>query len=130
MGNMKQTTTTTAEKTKFCKHCGEKIPEDAAFCTSCGKQVKTMVQAVIPNITIINNSNANANANVGGRMPKPINKGIALLLCVFLGYFGAHKFYEGRIGLGIVYLFTFGFFGIGWAIDTIVLLLKPNIYYV
>lgn len=46
----------------------------------------------------------------------------ALLLCFFLGLLGAHKFYLGRFGLGIVYLLTYGFFGIGWLIDMIVLL--------
>ena len=43
----------------------------------------------------------------------------ALLLCVFLGGFGFHYFYVGKIGMGILYLFTFGFFGIGWLIDII-----------
>ncbi len=127
-------TTAPAEKTKFCKHCGGKIPEDAVICTLCGRQVESMPQqSANPTITI-NNSNANVNtnmnANFGGRMPKAVNKWIALLLCIFLGYFGAHKFYEGRIGLGIVYIFTCGLFGLGWAIDTIVLLFKPNIYYI
>ena len=131
MENKEQTTTQTAEKTKFCKHCGGKIPEDAVICTLCGRQVE-LQQAATPNITI-NNSNANVNANLNanmGRMPKPINKWVALLLCVFLGYFGAHKFYEGRVGLGIIYILTVGLFGFGWAIDTLVLLFKPNIYYV
>ncbi len=41
----------------------------------------------------------------------------ALLLCIFLGEFGVHYFYVGRIGMGILYLFTAGFFGIGWLID-------------
>ena len=60
----------------------------------------------------------------------PKNKWVAFLLCLFLGYFGAHKFYEGRIGMGILYLFTFGLFGIRWLIDLIILLTKPNPYYV
>ena len=34
------------------------------------------------------------------------NKWVAFLLCLFLGYLGIHKFYEGRILLGVVYLFT------------------------
>lgn len=46
------------------------------------------------------------------------------ILCLFLGYFGAHKFYERKIGLGILYLFTFGLCGIGWLIDLIVLFFK------
>lgn len=57
------------------------------------------------------------------------NKWISFFLCLFLGYFGAHKFYEGRILLGIVYIFTAGIFGIGILIDLFVLLFKPNPYY-
>ena len=79
---------------------------------------------------IINNSNNNTNINGGRVYRNEKNKWVALLLCIFLGGIGAHKFYEGKIGLGIVYLFTVGFFGIGWAIDFIVLLFKSNPYYV
>ena len=32
--------------------------------------------------------------------------------------------------MGILYLFTFGLFGIGWFIDLIALLFKPNHYYI
>jgi hypothetical protein len=46
---------------------------------------------------------------------------IAFLLCLFLGYFGIHKFYQKKNGLGVLYLFTFGIFGIGWIVDIIVL---------
>ncbi len=44
-------------------------------------------------------------------------KGVALLLCIFGGYIGLHQFYVGKIGKGILYLFTAGLFGIGWFID-------------
>jgi len=44
---------------------------------------------------------------------------VALLLCLFLGGFGAHNFYAGKTGLGILYLFTGGLCGIGWLIDLI-----------
>lgn len=47
---------------------------------------------------------------------------IALLLCIFLGYFGIHRIYVGRIGTGILYFFTFGIFGIGWLFDILMLL--------
>ena len=60
-------------------------------------------------------------------MPK--NKWVSFFLCLFLGTFGVHKFYEGRILLGIVYLFTGGLFGIGTVFDLIVLFFKPNPYY-
>lgn len=60
-------------------------------------------------------------------MPK--SKWVSFFLCLFFGIFGAHKFYEGRVLLGVVYLLTLGFVGIGVVIDLIVLLFKPNPYY-
>ena len=122
-----------ATRTKFCKHCGGKIPEAAVICTLCGCQVEELKHAQ-PNIVINNtNTNTNTNRNVNaayGYAGRPKNKWIAFLLCFFLGYLGAHKFYEGRIGMGIVYLLTGGLFCIGWIIDCIALLCKPNPYFV
>lgn len=40
------------------------------------------------------------------------------LLCFFLGFAGAHKFYRGKVGQGILYLLTLGIFGFGWIFDT------------
>ena len=47
------------------------------------------------------------------------SRGVAFILCFFLGGFGAHYFYVGRPWMGIFYLFTFGFGGLGWLIDII-----------
>ncbi|MBQ8305372.1 MAG: NINE protein [Blautia sp.] len=47
------------------------------------------------------------------------SKGAAALLCFFFGVFGAHYFYVRRIGMGFLYLCTFGLFGIGYVIDII-----------
>lgn len=116
--------------TKYCEYCGNQISVDAVVCTSCGKQLevlKTDQSNQNPQI-IINNTNSNVMNNV--HCGKECNKWVALLLCIFLGFFGAHKFYEGKIGMGILYLFTCGLFGIGWIIDIISLLFKPNPYYV
>ena len=60
----------------------------------------------------------------------PKNKWVALTLCFFLGIFGAHKFYEGKTGMGWLYLFTLGLFCIGWLVDLVTLIFKPNPYYV
>ncbi len=42
-----------------------------------------------------------------------------LLLCLFLGFYGGHRFYSGHTGLGMLYLFTAGLFFIGWIVDLI-----------
>lgn len=49
------------------------------------------------------------------------NKGVALVLCVLLGYMGIHRFYVGKIGTGILWLLTLGCFGIGWIVDIVML---------
>lgn len=126
-----QTQEPTAEKTKFCKHCGAKIPEAAVICTACGCQVEELKSAEQPNIVINNsNSNVNTNTNVNAGSGKPKNKWVAVLLCFFLGGLGIHRFYEGKIGTGILWLISGGLFGIGWLVDFIILLCKPNPYYV
>lgn len=63
-------------------------------------------------------------------MEEPRNKWTAFFLCLFLGFFGAHKFYEGKAGMGVLYIFTLGLFGIGWFVDLLTLLFKPHYYYV
>lgn len=125
------TVNTAPQNTKFCKHCGKQINAAAVLCPHCGCQVEELKHNEQPNI-VINNANNNTNTNNNGAYValRPKNKWVAFLLCFFLGYIGAHKFYEGRIGMGIVYLITFGLFGIGWLIDCIALLFKPNPYFV
>ena len=41
-----------------------------------------------------------------------------MLITVFLGFLGVHKFMDGKIGMGFLYLFTMGLGGIGWIIDS------------
>lgn len=60
---------------------------------------------------------------------QPKSKWVAFFLCLFFGVLGAHKFYEGKILFGVIYILTAGLCGIGVVVDLIILLLKPNPYY-
>lgn len=118
---------------KFCQHCGEAIDADCVVCPKCGRQVQQLKPEqpqVIINNTNTNTATATATALAGGMVGRPRNKWVALCLCIFLGFLGGHKFYEGKAGMGLLYLFTAGLFFIGVFIDTISILLKPNPYYV
>lgn len=46
----------------------------------------------------------------------------AVLLCFFFGIFGAHRFYVGKRGTGLLQLFTLGGLGIWAMIDFIMII--------
>jgi TM2 domain-containing membrane protein YozV len=54
-------------------------------------------------------------ATATGTTPKSV--GVAYALWFFLGVIGVHKFYLGKTGIGISYIFTLGWLGIGLIID-------------
>ena len=50
------------------------------------------------------------------------SKGVTALLCFFLGSLGIHRFYVGKIGTGLLWMFSGGMFGIGVIIDFLMIL--------
>lgn len=70
---------------------------------------------------------SNIVANDGDR--RKINKVAYVLLTLFLGGLGVHRFMRGQIGLGIV-MILFGWltFGIWWLVDFIISLVKLSAY--
>lgn len=71
---------------KFCSECGSIIRARAEICPHCG--VRQMPPPGIFSSTA----------------PNGKSKLVAALLALFLGGFGIHKFYLGRVGQGILYL--------------------------
>lgn len=51
-------------------------------------------------------------------------KQMNLIITIFLGMFGVHKFIEKNNKMGFIYLFTLGLFGIGWIIDVVKLVIE------
>lgn len=116
---------------KFCSHCGRVINKEAVICPLCGCQVGQFQQTFQQPSVVINNSN-NIAAPIYPQQQygRRKDKWVAVVLCFFLGILGVHRFYEGKIGSGLLYMFTGGLFGIGALVDFIILLCKPNPYYV
>jgi len=66
-----------------------------------------------PNVTV------NFNQPTLAAHARKLNAIAYLVLTIFLGGLGVHRFMRGQIGIGILYLITGGLFGIGWLIDLI-----------
>lgn len=92
----------------FCSKCGREVADNASFCQSCGFQMKP------DNVT---------STPTNQPISAPKNKWTVFLLCLFLGGLGVHRFYVGKVGTGILYLLTFGLFGIGVLVDLVLILL-------
>ena len=116
----------------ICANCGSCFAD--AFCPDCGTSLPQMVAAQGTPLQQVYSADARYTEQypyqtVQTYAGKMKNKWIAFFLCLFLGEFGAHKFYEGKFGIGVLYFFTMGLFGLGWLADTIKLLFKSNPYY-
>lgn len=107
---------------KKCPNCGDLMPEDMFYCLNCGYQFKEKM------FKERSEDFGNIVHHVQTLEGIWKNKWVSLLLCVFFGWLGIHRFYEGKPITGLIYLFTLGIFGIGWIVDIIRLVFKPNPY--
>lgn len=74
-------------------------------------------------------NNPSTNITATERKTVEVNAVTYLLLTIFLGVLGVHRFYRKQYGIGLLYLFTAGLGGIGWIVDiciAISLIVKNN----
>lgn len=48
-----------------------------------------------------------------------LNRISYFFITLFFGIFGVHKFINKQYGLGVLYMLTFGLFGVGWLTDSV-----------
>jgi len=104
-----------------CTSCG--APVKGSECSYCGKTNQEIFQEEANQSQHIAETTAMPNQGHAHAQNKE-QAIVKFVLCIFLGYFGVHYFYEKKIVLGMLYLFTGGLFGIGWFIDCIRLLIN------
>ncbi len=98
-----------------CGYCGykEKVKNNSAVEPVQAEQTFAQPQIIINNQAVV------PPGIISGISKK--SKMAALLLCIFVGWLGIHRFYAGKVGTGILYLFTGGLLGLGWIVDIIVI---------
>ena len=67
-------------------------------------------------------SNAGRSKVIQTQTGSPKLRGVAAILCLCLGCFGVHRFYVGKTGTGILWICTFGLYGLGIVVDLILIL--------
>lgn len=90
---------------KYCHNCGAVIDKMAEICPKCG--VRQPINQVPPPVVSMNLN------------PHWL---ITVLLCGFLGVFGAHRFYNEHYGTAVLQLLTGGGLGIWYIIDFIMII--------
>ncbi len=89
---------------KYCHSCGKSINKQAEICPYCGVRVGPFPRSYVEeHRTWL----------------------IVLLLCLFVGSLGIHRFYVGKRGTAILMLLTLGGLGI-WTLVDLILIVTGN----
>ena len=112
-----------------CDDCGskkyEKLNETTYRCTYCGSIKEVYIQKEEPK------QEEPSKTEPVESEPQPIYDEapqiknvsvydiLVLIFTIVFGYLGVHRFMRGKIITGLLYLFTYGLFCIGWGFDVI-----------
>jgi TM2 domain-containing membrane protein YozV len=91
----------------YCQKCGKEAAAEATFCANCGAPLRAAPMGP---------------GYESGKAVSPYSRLAALLLCIFLGGLGVHRFYVGKVGTGVAMIFTLGGLGIWVLIDLIMII--------
>ncbi len=102
----------------YCKNCGSSISDTAKFCPKCGAPVTSENAAgtTFPEYGDTSVTQPAPEVEVSEKSWLA-----ALLLEIFLGGLGIHRFYVGKIGTGILWLLTASLVGTGWIVDLVMI---------
>ena len=95
----------------YCRHCGKELPAGAElcisygvrplngnkFCQNCGAETKPEQEICLKCGTLLKREDKQID-------PTRKNQLMALLLCLFVGWLGVHRYYMGRVGSGVAML--------------------------
>lgn len=105
-----------------CESCGstkyDKVDERVYKCSYCGCTEEIQTDKTEESKVLIHHKKESRRKVVeyDGKISRSVFR---LCICVMFGAFGIHKFLEGKILAGIIYLFTFGLFGFGVFFDIV-----------
>jgi TM2 domain-containing membrane protein YozV len=96
-----------------CPQCGAPLSADTSTCEYCGEKIVSAADAADlrtapnpePQVTVNVNPNVVNNDPYGINPNWPVKSKVAAgVLGILLGSLGIHKFYLGKIGMGVLYL--------------------------
>ena len=106
----------------YCRNCGNYVAPHEQICFLCHeapKQGKNYCRTCGNSTFQTDKICINCGAKQAGEGKDWLT---TLLLHIFLGYWGVHRFYTGNVLLGLLYLFTGAVCGIMWIYDLIIIL--------
>jgi TM2 domain-containing membrane protein YozV len=112
----------------YCRNCGKELPPGVEFCIGCGvrplnanKFCQNCGAKTNPQQEVCLKCGTLLKREDKQKDPTRKNQLVALLLCLFVGWLGVHRYYMGRVVSGvamfILYLsgFAFLFAGYKWS---------------